>query len=140
MISYTTGQDQSLTCTTEPQTTSNCGNRQHQDLAPLAPSDYHVASLIISDVDCIGKHHQAYESEHDRSVHKENLRNCSSNEYSYPNHGAQWIQGHQYQYAADEYIIIQPDQYRQGAHGNYKTETANNIEKHGSRGILDHTL
>lgn len=142
LVSYITGRDQSLMCTIESQTTSTCKtegqcssitgeNRQYQDLVHLAPSDYHVASPIISDVDCIGKH-QACES--DRSVHKENLRTCPSNEYSYPNHGVQWIQGHQSQYyAADGYIIIQPDQYRLGARGNNNTETAN-IEKHGSRG------
>ncbi len=115
-----------------------------QDLVPLAPSDYHIASPIndISGVDCIGKQldtisHQLRES--DTSVHRQTSRNCASNDYSYPNHGAQWIQGHQCQYTADGYIIIQPDQYRHESHGKDNAVTAN-TEKYGSRGIFDHTL
>jgi hypothetical protein len=146
--SYSTGQDQSPSCTTETRTykteqllQSSDGNGQYQDLLHLAPSDYHVASPI-NDISGVGKQLDTTSCqlrESDTSVRRQTSRNCPSNDYSYPNHGAQWIQGHQYQYTADGYIIIQPDQYRHESHGNSNTVTAN-TEKCGSRGILDHTI
>ena len=139
-----------MTCTTESQSTatiSTCKTEQQCSLitgedqhcrGALATSDYHVASptYTMSGVGCIGT--QLDTTSHqirDKAVHQQNLHNSTSNDdYSYPNLRAQLFLGHQYQCTADGYIIIQPDQYRQGSHGCI------NAAKCGSRGILDYTL
>lgn len=143
MLTYTTESQSTATistCKGEQQCSLITGEDQHCQGA-LTNSDYHVASPMyaMSGVGCIGT--QLDTTSHqmrDREVYQQNLHNSPSNDdYSYPNLRVQWFQGHQYQYTADGYIIIEPDQHRQGSH---VCTNAVNTDKCGSRGILDHTL
>ena len=124
-------------CRTEqPQTCTGHESQEAPQIA-LVPPCNQAAKCAGKPLDTTS--HQISNDSHSNSqVHQQQLRPPSIDDYSYPNLRVQWFQGHQqYQRTSDGYIIIQPDQYRQDSHGTVDTT---NMENHGSRGVMDHTL